>query len=90
MTSGQIQVPQISGKTNRMSRGQIQVRQIAGKTNRMSRAEVRMQMHHIVGQTYPRTRISKMPRRSTIRNLRKQALNGTTGKMEAMIAVPAN
>ena len=73
-----------------MSEGQILVRQISGKTNRMNRAEVRMQMHQIVGQTFPRTRASIMPRRSTIRNLRKQALNGTTGKMEAMIAVPAN
>ena len=73
-----------------MTSGQIQVRHISGKTNRMSRAEARKQMHQILAQTYPRTRSSIMPRRSTIRNLQKQALNGATGKMEAMIAVPAN
>ena len=73
-----------------MTEGQIQVRQIFGKTYRRSRAEARVQMHQIFGQTYPRTRSSIMHQRSTPRNLRKQALNGTTGKMEAMIAVPAN
>ena len=73
-----------------MTEGQILVRQISGKTNRMSRAEVRRQMHQIVGQTFPRTRISIMPRKSTRRNLRKQTINGTTGTIPATMAVPAN